>query len=127
MTRIDEREFQQHPVAVITVEALRPASDLRPGGGQIEFEWFNNVAAANEWATQFGREFAALDGMGHFDDVPLGAKMRAHLIIVVADTQTKQVTRATVFPQIRETKLWRDQTVADLSVLFDPDPPSTRE
>lgn len=120
MPWINEREFTQRPFAVITVEAERRASDLRPGEGMIAFEWFNTSAAAEEWATQFGTEFAAADGMGHYDDVPLEGKMRAHLIIVIADTQTRRVARVRVYPEIPATRRWRDETLADLSVLFEP-------
>lgn len=119
MPLINEYELKQHPVAVITVESIRAANGLRPGHGMIEFEWFNTVEAANEWAVTFG-VFAASDALGHHDDVHPPGRMRAHLIIVIDDTRTMKIGKTHVFPKIRATEEWRDQTLENLTVLFDP-------
>jgi len=118
MPLISERELKKHPVAVITVEATRSATELRPAGGIINHEWFNTVDAAEEWMRQW-EQFAASDGIGHQDMVPLEGRMRAHLIILIADTRSLKVGRASAFPEIRATKKWLAETLADLTVLFD--------
>lgn len=114
MAVLTERAIKHLKVAVILVENL--LENVPKGDHDVEFEWFNTVAAAEEWMdpyTEFLKEDAA-------EAAAIGAAdpALAYLTILVPDTATMVVGKHVLEPVNAVTTAWRDGILADLTTLY---------
>lgn len=125
MALLTERGLKRHPVAVILVDSL--LSDVGKNAPTAEFEWFKTVDAATEFAEQ-NKVFAEADVAAYtaLTDAteedggsPVVDPAMAYLVIIIPDTATLEVGEASVFPETDATKEWRDDIIADITVLFE--------
>ena len=115
MALFTERAVKRHPAAVITLTTEMSAlSKTLP---TAEFEWFKSAESAAVWLGEWteatsadSAEFTIIDG----EDPAL-----AFLTILIADTETMEVTKTVINPDNDTMRAWRDDIVSDISVLYE--------
>ena len=115
MALLTERAIKRHPVAVITVESQ--VQDVAKGGHPADFEWFKTIDAAQEWMTQWTTH--AKEDVAAYSVIGGEEPALAYLTILMSDTDLLTLTDSNVVPVNAATKAWLDETLADITTLFD--------